>query len=217
MTKALVSFGVGEAKECIDIARPFFTAYAARYGYAYLEADSIPDGRPASWFKVQELLKALARYDEALWLDADVVIVDGSEDIAAHVPYDAWQALVKHHIKTRYKDLGEVPNSGVWFIRRWMGPYLVQLWNMASYIDHSWWEQAALMEMMGYNPNTQPVDFIGPTAVYRHTHWLPLEWNSHRRDESQNPRFAHASPKNGRMKAMEKLAEQARVYWSMDA
>lgn len=190
MNKAFVTFGLGQYAHYLDIVRPGFVAYAKHFGYDYIEVNSL-DGimpltgvdlfdRPLSWGKVPVLLRTLASYDAALWVDCDAVIVDGAEDVAAHVPDDAWQAMVAHRVHQGFV-MGEVPACGMWFLRPPMIAHLQEMWTMTRYIDHVWWEQAAMHELLGYEYNGAgifPVRRTHETTLYRHTHFLPVEWDS---------------------------------------
>src|SRR5690606_14822620 len=94
-----------------------------------------------------------------------------------------------HHVSE-----GEVPNCDVWLLRKPMIPYLSRAWKMEQYITHPWWEQAAIIELMGYDMRTRPLAPCEPTELYTHTPFLPLEWTSHESsDRHANPRFAHAT------------------------
>lgn len=180
MTKALATLATGQHTEYLDLSRPLFEEYAARHGYAYCESNSTPVGRPASWGKLPLMGDLLDDYDEVLWIDCDTVIVEPSEDIAAFVPAEAWQGITLHRA---FRDLylGEVPSCGVWLVRRPMIAVLEQLWGMTHYLDHPWWEQAALHELLGYvsvGDDLNPVRRVRDTELYQHTHFLPPTWNS---------------------------------------
>lgn len=187
--KALVTFALGDYQQLAEIARPGLEAYADQHGYRlYTEAPAYRT-RPASWLKIPMLLAALEAHEEVLWLDADVVVADGSCDIADEVPDWALHALVRHHTPD-----GEVPNCGVWFLRAAMGDVLEQLWRAVEYLTHPWWEQAALLDLLGYEHRRRPVTLVCPTPLYKRTCWLDLSWNSHEeRDRHASPRFAHAT------------------------
>jgi hypothetical protein len=60
--------------------------YLTKYPKYHFAVEAIPEGydRPASWFKVQALLKHLPDHDYVLWLDADAMVV-GKEDIGAMI------------------------------------------------------------------------------------------------------------------------------------
>lgn len=192
-SKALLTFGVGPSAELLDISRPLFVRYAARHGYAYIEVPAVGPERPPSWMKVANLIEALATYDEVLWLDADVAIVDGAEDIAAHVHADAWQAMVIHSGPS-----GDIPNCGVWLVRKPMVSHLHKLWGMESYINHYWWEQGAMHELLGYTTSDSMIhpEHKVETELYKRTCFLPLEWNSlpsYPTARSSCPKFVHGA------------------------
>jgi hypothetical protein len=202
--KALVTFGVGRYAPLLDISRPLFRQYAERHGYEYIELVNVPATRPLSWMKLEPLARALETYDAVLWLGADVVIVDGSEDIGSQVAPDAWQGMVAHHVSE-----GEVPNCDVWYLHPPMAPILKQAWEMTGFINHPWWEQAAIMHLMGYDLGKLPIKCTTPTDLYRHTHFLPLAWNSHESsDRAAEPRFVHATygPVDWRLDVMRRYA-----------
>jgi galactosyl transferase GMA12/MNN10 family len=189
VSRALVTFALGEHGRLLELSLPRFAEYADRHGYELHVRPPRLVIRPPSWLKVAALLDALNHHEEALWIDADVVIVDGELDLADEVPEHDLQALVRH----RTPD-GEVPNAGVWFVRQAMRPVLVRIWRMDRYLDHPWWEQAALLDLLGYRHRRRPVELAEPTELYRRTHWLGLEWNSHEQnDRHPSPRFAHAT------------------------
>jgi hypothetical protein len=180
MSKALTTLGVGPHAEYLAISQPLLRDYAERHGYTYIESPIVDPARPASWFKVFMVKTLLDYYDAVLWIDCDTVIVDPSEDLAAHVPSDAWQAITAHRA-FRGTSIGEVPSCGVWLARKPMQPVLERLWTMTQYTNHPWWEQAGLHELLGYGPTSEdltPVRRLIGTELYDNTHFLPNVWNS---------------------------------------
>lgn len=194
MSKALVTLATGQHLECLDVARPGFVRYAERHGYVYIEAHEADENRPPSWTKVQLLLDALQQHEMALWLDADVVIVQGCHDMAQAVSEDAWQAMVIHTVHLGF-DMGVVPSCGVWLVRKPMQPILEQVWQMTQYLHHPWWEQAAMHELLGYVHNRQkifPVRASESTPLRERTHFLPEVWNSvDMKNPNAAPYFMH--------------------------
>lgn len=185
---AICTFADGRMADLQAISLPTVARYAARHGHQLVIGRPPQGERPASWHKVPLLRDLLDAHGEVLWIDADVVVTDLSADLFAEVPADAWQALVRHHTPD-----GEVPNCGVWLCRRTMLPVLDRVWSMTGYLHHGWWEQAAVMELLGYDPHTRPTALREATDLYERTHWLGLEWNSHPWDEAEKPRFRHAT------------------------
>jgi hypothetical protein len=189
MRRALVTFATGEHERLLEVALPTMRRYADRHGYDLLADPPPPIRRPPSWLKIPLLQKALRSYDEVLWLDADLVVVDDRVDVADEIDVDSYHAMVRHHTAD-----GEVPSCGVWLLRKPMLGWLARAWVKTEYLDHGWWEQAALLDLLGYEHRTRPCRHVRETSLYRHTHWLELEWNSHEQsDRHPDPRFAHAT------------------------
>ena len=189
MSKAIVTFGTGKHADMLAVALPSFEQYAKRHQYKLYVADEIGTARPPSWYKVIMLQQALAEHEVALWIDADVVIVDGTDDW--EVPADKWQAMVKHATGD-----GDIPNHGIWYAKRELLPWLDKIWAQEQYRYHGWWEQAAAMHLMGYQPDIRPVQPpVNPTELYQRTHFMEAGWNVHTWDKNKTdrPRFKHAT------------------------
>jgi hypothetical protein len=185
--KALCSIGTGPQARLLRLARRSFIPYAQRHGYdLHLLTEPYEQTRPAPWSKVALLRDLLPRYDLLLWLDADVVIVDPSRDIAVRRDPQRFLSLVEH----RYGGL-RFPNSGVLLVASGSdaAEFLDELWNADAYTDHRWWENAAVLDLLGYDlerPNP-----VRPSAWRDRTQFLPNEWNSTVQDPAPHPRFRH--------------------------
>lgn len=185
--KALCSIGTGPQARLLRLARRSFVPYARRHGYdLHLLTEPYEHTRPAPWSKVALLRDLLPRYDLLLWLDADIVIVDPSEDIAARRDPGRFLALVEH----RYGGQ-RFPNTGVLLLGAGAeaGAFLDELWAADAYAEHRWWENAAVLDLLGYDverPNP-----VRPSAWRNRTQFLPNEWNSTVHDPAPHPRFRH--------------------------
>jgi hypothetical protein len=190
MSRCLVSFGVGEGAAWREFALPPMQAYAKRHGYETC-FDAMPELSPPSWGKVPLLLRLLESHDAVLWLDADVMVMDWSEDIA---DYCGLIGLVAHRVEPMHAQgmapepdgLCRVPNCGVWFLSREAAPLLTfMLRKYERFRNHPWWEQAALIESL-------EGDDVWRT---RHTTWLDPGWNRHPFDRQpcDRVRFYHAT------------------------
>jgi hypothetical protein len=192
MSKVITSFAHGEKHNLfLDVARRRFLMFAELHGYDPVGLYMLPQSydRPPSWWKIPHIMQLLKDYDEVLWVDADMVIIDHSEDL--NVPPGYWQAMVEHHTPD-----GDVPGCGFWLLRRAMVPYLDAIWGKREFIEHPWWEQRAVMQLMGYRKNMlgkhrQVVD----SHLFDHTHFLDGGWNVHIHDNPQpeNARVMHAT------------------------
>lgn len=188
--KALATFGVGAHASLLNVSLPTFRAYTERHGYDLCVMPCESEGRPPAWGKVKALRNLLERYGEVLWIDADALIADDAEDLSACVPPDALQALVEHPT-----DRGPVPNTGVWFVRRGMVSWLDRIWERESRVDHPWWEQAAMADLLGYGlDGMRTAGPVEATELGRVTHYLQQAWNVYAGNAAQvgRPKIRHA-------------------------
>lgn len=185
---------------------PLITQYAERHGCAWRVCD-LRGSRPPSWMKLRDILAALVVYRRVVWIDADVVILDPSVNILDEMPGDAWQGMVEHET-----ECGTVPNCGVWVLTRDMEPYIETAWRQERLIHHPWWEQAAMLEQMGYRVTDSPTATLDtPTKLHERTAFLHPVWNHHPHDARcvDAPRFVHVTQYHDRLSAVRAYAERA--------
>lgn len=165
---------------------PLMERYAGLHGADYTLVNLASPAAPPSWMKLPNLDAALNDYDQVLWLDCDVVIRDSKESIFDAIDPEAWQALVMHTT-----ECGTVPNCGVWLLTKAMKPILQAVWDrgLPTYRDHPWWEQAAVMDLMGYAPRLHSgwpySEDVGATELRNYTTFLPSKWNHHPADQDR--------------------------------
>lgn len=213
MTRALVTFAVGSHAPLQERSLPAMGRYADRHGYDLISRPPRMLLRPPSWHKITAVLTALDTYDEVLWIDADVLILDDSLDLADEVDEGAWQAITCHHTRE-----GEIPSVGVWLVRQPMRTSLEKAWQLTRYLHHRWWEQAAFLQLLGYRADPPPCQLVEPTELYLNTCWVGEEWNQlHLQyppgdQEPQSARMVHVgpgSPVDWRLQTMRELAALA--------
>lgn len=190
MRRVVVTGSEGEHFEpIVALTAPRMEKYAKKHGAEFLRVPFPPIvDRPSSWKKLIAIALGFIEFDEVLWLDADVVIVDSTESIFDSVPADYDHAMVRHSTSE-----GDVPNAGVWLLRRQMLPVLSVASMMDSLRDHRWWEQAAILSLMGFTDSSGFCRHEQETHVYQHTHWLDESWNVWPGSpEGVRPRFRHA-------------------------
>lgn len=187
---------------------PLMSAYAQRYGHDFRTLTLEDHDRPASWSKLPALHAALRTYDVVVWLDVDVVISWPGADIIAELRPGTCQAVVEH-----LTECGRVPNCGVWVVTRDIKPTLERAWIVGSeFSNHPWWEQAAIMRLMGYVVEPGPHGKLdSPTTLYDQTTFLPPVWNHHPRDinKPDKPHFVHVTHYDDRLSLIAKLAKIA--------
>jgi hypothetical protein len=197
-----------EFEQLAAVTSPLMEAYAHRHGAAFVEYQ-LPAiiKRPSSWKKLIAIAVGFVEYDEVLWLDTDVVIVDSSESLFEAVPPEADHAMVRHQTNE-----GDVPNAGVWLLRRPMLPILVAAAMMDDAVHHRWWEQAAMLSLMGFSESSGQCRHVNETHLYKQTHWLDESWNVWiGSPPSVTPKFRHACGRNGseRMSLLKGWADAA--------
>jgi hypothetical protein len=191
---------------------PLMDAYAAKHGMECYCMNLANIAAPPSWMKLPNIGAALRDHERVLWLDADVVVHDSSQNIFDAVEADAWQAVVEHET-----ECGVVPNCGVWIVTREMRPWLDFAWSnmLEVYEEHPWWEQAAIMEMMGYKlamTSGTPHATLGEaTELLQRTQFLPAKWNDHPADARRvdKPAFFHVTQYDNRLSEIRRLCATA--------
>jgi hypothetical protein len=174
---ALVSLGAGEHRELLDITRASREAYARRHGMMVVEEyDDRAEGRPPSWGRVPLLLELISsqRFDTLVWIDADAIVVDADDDVSVDRPSGAHLAMVHH----RFHDQ-TVPNAGVCVVRtsRWSAALLRRVWARDQFVDHPWWENAALLDILGLT-TVEPVRKVARSRFEARVAELPARWNA---------------------------------------
>jgi hypothetical protein len=185
--KALVSLGAGPQVRLLRIARATFAPYARRHGYDLQLHEHTLDGtRPTPWSKIVALQRLEEHYDLLLWLDADLMIVDGRVDIASEVVDGRFLYLVEHQTKE-----GQMPNTGVMLLRTGddCRAFLEQVWAQDDLMEHTWWENAAVCRLLGYE--LDPPRPARPTPWLERTKLISGRWNSIHDAPSTRPRVRH--------------------------
>jgi hypothetical protein len=203
--RVIVSMGVGPQERLLQIARRTIEPYARRHGYdldLHTQLDEAP--RPASWMKVPILRRLVERYELVVWLDADVVIVDGRVDIASELDDEHFLFLAEHS-----KEDSQMPNAGVIMLRsgEQAAGFLDTLWAMDRYVDHQWWENAAICELLGYE--LDPPRPAHQTPLLEQTKLISPRWNTIVGDGVRGARIRHFAGYKTRTRAALMLAATA--------
>lgn len=188
MRKVLCSIGAGPHAELLALSGRTFHAYAERHGYDVdLRDQLLAPERPASWSKVLLVQELLRSYDIVFCIDADAAIIDPSRDIVDDLRDDALIGLVAHEY-----DGQRIPNCGVWVLRRnrTTSRFLAKVWRQKQYLDHKWWENAAVLDLLGYRLEPT-VELVRPRRMLSRVQFLDRAWNSISMDESPHPWVRH--------------------------
>lgn len=193
MNRAIITYADCGHEELLDIALPSYHTFAEKHNYKVIVGNKLTELPPA-WNKIPLLLKFLNQYEEVVWFDCDLVIIDSSEDFPP-ISKDKFHSLVRH-----FENNSEVPNSGVWRVTRSCVPLLEMILKLQVFRTHGWWEQAALMTLMGYSVPPEGTIFADTkcqnrqqTGWYTSCQFMRLCWNSHPNYRSDRPRIVHCS------------------------
>ena len=202
MSKAIVTYAAGAHEELLDVALPTYKDFAQRHGYDMLVGVKVCD-RPPAWNKIPLLLTTLVDYEEVVWFDCDMVVVNPREDFSpiGTDPATEFYTLDKTHAMVRhFEDHSEVPNSGVWRVTRDVIPLLKKILELEVFTNHGWWEQAALLTIMGYCVPPEGHHFpdtkcrcVYPTEWYHKCQFMRLKYNSHPNYRADRPVIVHCS------------------------
>jgi hypothetical protein len=179
--RVLCSLAVGPYVDLLAVSSITFEAYAAVHGYDLrFSTELLAPERPAAWSKIALVRELLERYDQVLWVDADAIFLDISKDIADLLRPDKDLYLVEH----RYAedDSWRSANTGVFLVRSsdWSRRFFERVWTAEQYVDHPWWENAAVLDLLGYelSPDLSPPRKLRSTEFDSHVELLGLEWNT---------------------------------------
>jgi len=174
----ICSLATGRHRQMLAETAPCLLAYARRHGWdAVISCELLEPDRPASWSKIKLASDLIGKYNFVFWVDADAVIVDLDRDILEEAQDDGDFWLARHGPKA---DLGVTwLNAGVFVARssQFTRDLLDAIWRSERLIDHNWWENAALLDVLGYS--LEP-----PFQRLRSSDWqerikeLDVRWNS---------------------------------------
>lgn len=175
-------------EELLNIAAPTFGAYARRHRMDCVlwSGERLCPERPPAWDKLVWISALLPLYEGVLWIDADAIIVDGRPDIRREL-----SSCSVHIVTHSYNGL-HVLNTGVMALRRTAKAqsFLEAIWEQVEFVEHPWWENAAAMKLLGYDPD-KGLEYYGPTEWSPHVGSLSRRWNSVEPDPDPQPIIRH--------------------------
>jgi hypothetical protein len=212
--RVLCSLGIGPYVDILAVSSLTFEAYAARHGYdLVLSTEPIAPERPPAWQKIALVRRLLDSYEEVLWVDADAIFLDISQDVADLVRPGKDLYLVE---QVWEGGRARSANTGVFLIRAtdWSRSFLDRVWAAEQWVDHPWWENAAVLDLLGYAvpPDLSPPYKARTSDLEERVELLPAEWNSTEGEAAvAAPRIRHrgrrASPQALRDELVEDLLE----------
>lgn len=187
----LCSLATGEEHlEMLELMAPTAAYYAQLHGMDCLllplPGMRLDPTRPPAWDKIVLIHHMLKQYETVFWMDADAIVCDPRKDIRTALSPGIPMHMVAHRIGQRI-----IPNTGIWVCRSLPKTFemLYHIWNDVRYVDHRWWEQAALMDLIGFDPES--TSFRGETPYTPFVRFIGREWNSRQGDCADNPIVYH--------------------------
>ena len=153
-----------------EISTPNKKRYAKHHGYGFVCVDELPaPDRSASWNKIRAIQERLDEFNWIFWTDADSLIMNGDiriEDIIG----DNRQDLIMT------KDTNGL-NAGQFLIKNsaWSHSFLWTVWSQTQFLDHAWSEQAAIMHVLGGDPDPGHVLFVEKRVL--NAYHTPYYWD----------------------------------------
>ncbi len=114
--------------------------YCAKHNYNYFESTQTLDPtRPIPWSKIVMIYQHLPKNDWIYWSDADSLIMNTEIKLESIIDENYDVIIVKDFF-------GNI-NSGSFLIKNseWSKNYLNQIYNCEQFINHVFWENAAII------------------------------------------------------------------------
>ena len=150
---ALLSIATGtEFRACLISCIQSHEEYCKKNNYLYVHHEAHDNqGRPASWCKILAIQKCLTdnpKIEYIFWADADTLITN---------PFFKLELLCRKLNDSNRCMLLAVDgagniNMGAFLVKRHETTNLIldHIWKQEQFINHCWWEQAALMALYPY-------------------------------------------------------------------
>lgn len=179
-------------KDLRDIMEPTVIYYGNLHQIdTLLLTEGLVPERPAAWDRIVLLYNLLRFYEIVIWLDADTVIVDPRIDIRCEL-----DSCFPVQMVTHFSRVPIFPNTGVWVAKRdhQTEELLEAVWNQTGRINHQWWEQQAVLDLLGFVNNYHSIlAYNGPTKYSSMIGLLDIKWNSRPMDQeiAESPVIMH--------------------------
>jgi hypothetical protein len=188
--RALATVAIGAHGELLTLSFPSLTRFAETHGYQ-LEVctRSLDVTKPPAWTKLLFIIDLMNRYEEIFWIDSDAIFLETSKDIYDEVDPNSELSWVYHEYENQRH-----PNTGVMYIRvNDNTKKLFQTANLQHDLEtHPWWDQAALMRVMGIQTSDIKIsEGITTEKLKIKEQELSLSWNSIRQNSSSSPIIRH--------------------------
>ena len=196
-------------KDIGDITLKSIFQYSKRFNLKFEKLEMPNTGRPLSWNKIKLLHQEIKKGENEfiMWIDADAFFHKDAKNILHELDSNHEIFLVNHycsvHKGSKFKNtiltINRI-NCGmmIFKVSQFNLDFLEKVWNEDKYINHVWWEQAAIMDIIGLKAEitNNLNDNIGDDFYLKKIRFLSKEWNSipsnnEISNESVNPSIIH--------------------------
>jgi Methyltransferase domain/galactosyl transferase GMA12/MNN10 family len=176
--RVLCCGATGDHQTLLDVTGVTMVAYARRHRWDLVfSREHLAGQRPGAWNKIALAQDLLEDYAVVGWIDADAIIVDLTEDLGAELDdgQDFYLVAQRDGIPPT-----EVLNSGVFMVKdtKRAKRFLAEIWAQEDLIHHRWWENAAIMRLLGWDLDAEPVHPTGDTEWSDCVKFIDPAWNS---------------------------------------
>jgi hypothetical protein len=129
-------------------------AYCKKHGYDFIcIKEALDPTRPLPWQKILAIKDVLSKYDWVFWADADAIIMN--KDVTLESFIDAHENA--SFILT-YDYYSNCVNTGHFLLKNceWSFAFLDEVYSRTEFINHSYWEQGAVIQILKEAKNTEP-------------------------------------------------------------
>mgnify|MGYP001269079836 CR=1 FL=1 len=145
----------------------------------------MPD-RPSPWHRISFIPELFDEgFDFVFWMDADALFLRYDRDIREVIEPGKDLYMVQIPISEELQISGSslnksIPNTGVMLLRNceWTRKFLEKVWNREEYRDHPWWENAAVIDLLGYFGLLRKGEDQPNKDLLDHIKFIDSEWNS---------------------------------------
>ena len=197
-----------EYKEVGDKTKETFKKYAQIQGYDFENIIMPKTGRPYAWNKISILINEIKKrnFEYLMWIDADAFFNNYNIDISGEIEQDKEIYITKHYCEVHKGSIYE--NTKLTILRINTGVLLIKnsdhnlkffqkVWDNEQYINHQWWEQAAMMDVMGFkselngNLNDNKGNYYLEKVKFLSNDWNSIPSNLDLSMEKQDPIIIH--------------------------
>lgn len=152
---AVCSLTVGEEyKKITKYGRKTKILYCQKHGYDFFDEETDVDyNRPLAWSKINIIKKHLLDYDYIIWIDGDTFIMNDNIKLEEII-----SDYTNNKDITVARDISVIENrvlinTGVMLIKNteWVMKFLNLIYDQVQFINHSFWEQAAFLNLLENN------------------------------------------------------------------